>query len=550
MGVSLPFTRDPCIRSDRWIAAALFAIGFALVFRGWLFSAFDGAFGDEEDGYLGLALIEHWRHVFSGEAHWADPFFFFPQRGVLGYTDAFFLFGVAHAPLRFAGADAFTAYMLVIAGMAFVGFFGFRRLAVRHFAIPPAYAAIGAFLFAFGNLDAVKLIHVQAYSAMLLPVLSDLLLSGWKSERHGVAYGGAAGLLFAALFLTGFQTAWFFGCFILLLILLYPIVFGLKASRSLALEMMTSRWSAVVAAASTFLIGIVPFLLLYVPVFMAGHSRDFAEVVSNMPEWRDLANITPENAVWGDIFRWLGIVGRPDRPAWEVELAFTPMVLAVFTSGVVILAVRMHRHRNRADRGLVILGTAVVIFWLLQMEYFGVRPWRAVWEAVPGAKAIRYTFRSQLVANLFVALITARILAAIAHARFLTLFLCTFLVVEQFNLAWPAVMSRRATLAWIDAVPPPPHGCSVFYVIPHAGPPERNGPQHQDDAVLFAEIRGIPTINGYSSWFPDGWALEDPASFTYAAAVRTWAGRNGIAPKLCGLEPRAGRWTPGLPNNE
>src|SRR5262249_25375038 len=162
---------------------------------------------------------------------------------------------------------------------------------------------------------------------------------------------------------------WFFGCFILLLILLYPIVFGLKASRSLALEMMTSRWSAVVAAASTFLIGIVPFLLLYVPVFMAGHSPGFAEVVSNMPEWRDLANITPENAVWGDIFRWLGIVGRPDRPAWEVELAFTPMVLAVFTSGVVILAVRMHRHRNRADRGLVILGTAVVIFWLLQLEY-------------------------------------------------------------------------------------------------------------------------------------------------------------------------------------
>ena len=50
--------------TDRWLAAALFAAGFALVFRGWLFSGFDGAFGDEEDGYLALALIEHWRHVF------------------------------------------------------------------------------------------------------------------------------------------------------------------------------------------------------------------------------------------------------------------------------------------------------------------------------------------------------------------------------------------------------------------------------------------------------------------------------------------------------
>ena len=41
--------------------------------------------------------------------------------------------------------------------------------------------------------------------------------------------------------------------------------------------------------------------------------------------------------------------------------------------------------------------------------------------------------------------------------------------------------------------------------------------------MLFAEIRGIPTVNGYSSWFPDGWALDDPASPGYAAAVRDWA---------------------------
>ncbi len=57
------------------------------------------------------------------------------------------------------------------------------------------------------------------------------------------------------------------------------------------------------------------------------------------------------------------------------------------------------------------MGLAVVALWLLQMDYFGVRPWRAVWAVVPGAKAIRYTFRSQLVANLFVSLIVAQTLA-------------------------------------------------------------------------------------------------------------------------------------------
>jgi hypothetical protein len=57
----------------RLLAFALFALGFALVFRGWLFTGFDRAFGDEEDGYLALAIIEHWRHVFAGTVHWTDP---------------------------------------------------------------------------------------------------------------------------------------------------------------------------------------------------------------------------------------------------------------------------------------------------------------------------------------------------------------------------------------------------------------------------------------------------------------------------------------------
>jgi hypothetical protein len=574
--------------SGHWIAAALFAEGFALVFRRWLFSGFDAAFGDDEDGYLALALIEHWRHVFSGAAHWTDPIFFFPQHGVLGYTDAFFLFGVAHAPLRLAGVDAFTALMLVMAGISAIGFFGFRRLAVRHFAIPPTYAAIGAFLFAFANMDAVKLIHIQAYGAMLLPTLCDLVLSGWNSKHRSAVLGGAAGLLYSALFLTAFQTAWFFGFLLLLLALLHPAISGVEKSRELVREIITSRRYMIVAAAAAFAAGIVPFLILYVPVFLAGHSRDFAEVASNMPDWTDLANVTPENAIWGGTLQRLGITGRADDPVWEAELGFTPTVLAVFILGFALFAARMRhppdtrgspalpslpslpsplptlpRERGRVREGgggglgkgeefadplLVLLGAAVIILWLLQMDYFGVRPWRAIWAAVPGAQAIRYTFRSQLVANLFVALVVARVLAGIAGARVWIWLLCAVLIVEQINLAWPAVMSRRAAIAWIDAVPPPPEGCQIFYVSPYARPKDRTGPQHQDDAMLLAEIRGIPTVNGYSSWFPSGWALEDPANPDYAGAVRSWADRNGIAPGLCGLEPRAGMWTPGLPH--
>jgi hypothetical protein len=65
--------------------------------------------------------------------------------------------------------------------------------------------------------------------------------------------------------------------------------------------------------------------------------------------------------------------------------------------------------------------------------------------------------------------------------------------------------------------------------------------------MLFAAVRGIPTVNGYSSWFPDGRDLEEPARPGYAAAVHAWAQSRRID-GLCGLDPRAARWTVGLPD--
>src|SRR5215468_10449194 len=98
----------------------------------------------------------------------------------------------------------------------------------------------------------------------------------------------------------------------------------------------------IAGAAAALAAGIVPFLILYIPVLLAGHSRDFAEVASNLPDWSDLANVTPENAVWGSTLQRLGIAGQADDPVWEADLGLTPAVLAVFILGFAILAARMH----------------------------------------------------------------------------------------------------------------------------------------------------------------------------------------------------------------
>lgn len=537
---------------ERWATAALFAGGYVLLYRRWLFTGFDATFGDEGDGLIALAIIEHWHRVLLGVAHWTDPTFFFPEPGALGFTDAYFLYGAACATLRGLGFDLFTSLMLVMSGLSALGYFGFVRLARRRFAIPMLWASVGAFLFAFANVDAVKLIHVQIYCAMVLPLTCELALAAWASDsrRRGAALAAAAGLLHAVVMFTAYQVGWFFTFFLLIFAMLHLVIGKVAETRELLRAAATTKRHVLLAYAGAFAIALVPFLWLYVPVLMTGLSRDFAEVLSNAPDWTDLLNVTPHNVVWGEVLRHVGVTGRPARPVWEVELAFTPGVLTTMFAALVMLALR--RGRSYSDTGLLVLGIGVIVVWLLQLDIGGLRLWKAVWALVPGAGGIRYIFRSQVVANLFVALIAAKGLAELARATnarglsMLALAVGVFLLVEQVNDTWPATISRRATIAWLNAAPPAPNGCRAFYLAPDATPLGKPGWEHQADAMLFSQLRGVPTVNGYSSWLPRGWNLENLVDPGYPEAVRNWTRDKGVR-ALCGLDPRGGRWTTGLP---
>lgn len=528
-----------------------------MLFRRWLFTGFDGIFGDDADGEILIALVAHWDWVIAGAAGWADPSFFYPQRGTLGYTDAVFLYGLAHAALRAIGFDIFSAFMVVMAALAGIGFFGFLRLARRHFGMARPAAAMGAALFVFANMNAVGLIHAQIYCAMLLPLVCDLALTAWgeRRPRRAIAFAAAAGLLHGLIFLTAYQTAWFFTFLLLLCAALYPAVFGLARSREMLRDVI-NKSGRLAGYAAGFVVGAVPFLLLYLPVLLAGRHRELAEVFGNSPDARDIINVTTGNWMWGDILRHAGITGRPNRPVWEVDRGFTPAVFTMLLATMAMLFAGRRRTFPPAatDRWLLLLGLGALLSWLVQLDYFGLRPWAAVWALVPGAGAIRYTFRAQIVANLFISLVVARgfawlwVLAREHRQKAALVVVAAFVsLLEQVNIDWPATISRRATMAWIDAVPALPPGCRVFYLAPRAEPVDKDGWIHQADAILLSQARGIPTVNGYSSWLPEHWALEEPAKPGYAAAVRDWAHRNGITDGLCGVEPRRGRWTVGPP---
>ncbi len=542
-------------------AGVLFAFGFSWMFRKWLFDGFDGIFGDVGDARILIAVLEHWYRTLSGHGSgWLNPPFFYPTPGVLGFTDAYFLYGIAYAPLRVAGIDPFTAFMLVMAALAAIGFFGFLRLAMVDFGVSAASAAVGAFLFAFGNMMALKMGHAQSYCAMLLPVLAHLTAMAFKAEskRTAIIAAFAAGLLHALIFLTAYLTGWFATFFAIVFLLIVVALRGVRTARADLAYVLTAKRHVFAAWLAGFAIGIVPFLIVYGPIWLQGFRRAFSEPVHYAPAFYDIINVGRANWLWG----WLvtsGIIGAAHRPSDELELGFTPGV-AILYLVIITLALRTRRRTEPqeidAKTAVVIaLGLSLVTCLLLQLRWFGLRPWYVVWALVPGASAIRTTFRFQIVLNLIAAILVALALDRIrcwsaARAplvgKVTAGLIAGFLVVEQLNRA-PPVFSRAEQLAWLGSMAAPPAQCRAFYLAPGSLPAGTPWWALQSDAMLLAVRFGLPTVNGNASIYPAHWQLRDLSKPDYAQDLRDWTARHNLASALCGLQSRTGPWTVGPP---
>jgi hypothetical protein len=538
------------------IGGLLFALGFAWMFRSWLTTGFDGYFGDEGDARILISLLEHWFRFYSGLVpDWRSPGFFYPERGVLGFSDAYFLYSLPYSLFRASGLDPFISFMAVMALLSAIGFASFMHLAIRHFGARAWTAAAGAFLFAFADMMAFKMGHAQSYCAMLLPLLVDLAAGALKAEKRGnaIMLAAAAGLLHALIFFTAFLTGWFFTFFCLFAALVYGLLIGRTQALALVRYLVTEKRSVAVAYGIAFVIGILPFLLIYVPVLLDGRRCSSRAFITYQPRLTDIINVGPGNLVWGALQDALGIASRKNRPVVEAELGYSPIVFTTWIGLTFAIVRRLWRDPVNAramDRVIAALGMTLVAGWLVQLSWFGLQPWRAVFFLVPGATGVRTTFRAQIVHNLAASLLVVLALERILAQRILSRVpalafaggLAAVLLVEQVDPENPYSTSRARQWAWLRTLPAPPANCRVFYIVANPMPASAPWYAHQSDAIMVATLFGIPTVNGNSSLWPRDWEFQDPARPDYLEALRRWVDAKNVGDGLCGLEPRAGRW--------
>lgn len=510
------------------VAGALFAAGLWLMFRGALRGS---SIGDNSDGGIALAILEHWVRVFTGRAaDWRSPGWYWPAPHALGLSDSLFLLAVPYAVARGLGAGWFAANDIAIGAMATAGFWGMVVL-VRRLGGAVAIGGVVGFVFSFGAVPEFKLGHAQTYTMQLAPVLGLLLVAAWR--RRSWWWAGAAGLLYGLMLFTAAQTPWFL---------------GLEAGGALLAGVVLAgrriEWRRGLRLAPGFgvglAVGMVPFVALYRDSF--GLRRDFsaAHYYSGWPF--DLINVPPGEVVWFELLHRAGIAGNEARPVAEVALGLTPVLAA---AGVValVLMVRGRRPVVAALLAAGVLGPLVAIDW-----GGGVEPWRLVFWLVPGGNAVRTPFRIELAAQFFLCLglglaLTRGIVRGGRLVRVGLIGLMVVLVAEQVGEK-PSGRDDAVMDAWLGAARRPGFACEAFYLVPGGG----TGPWHQylSDAMLLSERIGMPTINGNSSFYPEGWDMPFTDKSEYAGKALAWIDAHGARDRVCGADPRAGLWVQGL----
>ena len=544
----VPSNRLPAVewsrRSYFWFGATFLVAGIAILYRGYFASHLDRIAGNDGDSRLVAYLLEHWYRVFHFSESWLSPPFFYPVKGVLGYSVTVFLEAIPYSLLRFLGADPWSALEWTLISLSCIGFLSTFLLLTRYLGSGPIWGAVGAFLFCFSNAMYIWVTSPQLFLVLLSPMLVLAVvwaIENWRQKRvlAWIAAIGSAALL-SLMFFSEFYSAWFLTLFVGACLVITTLrnpgwIRRFAGSHSNAVIPLL----AALGGAAVFMI---PFGLTYGGAIREGKLRTVDSLTQNMISPAQLIHVGTTNVLWGHL-----LSRSPDYSAIDHAHGFTPIfaaTLALLTilgfAGLPVFGFARPDPRN------ILLRSACAAVAVCASLAVIPSAWLLVWHYVPGAKVIRVPGRITLTLGLFAAIAVAaalgnlqRRIARPALRGCLTAF-GLVLVAEQIN-QFPNHDVRRQEQKTLLSAPAMPAGCRVMVLDSSQTPMRRHPIFLQLDAMWIAAAAGVPTMNGYSGLEPPNWTLGDTNAGDYLIRVHDWAQGHALT-GLCSYSPDTKTW--------
>jgi hypothetical protein len=516
-----------------WATVAVaFAVGFVLFPMRVVGPGLDHLPGDLVDARLNNYVLEHgYRWLTGREPSFWDAPMFYPARRITAYSDAHLGMLPAYAALRAAGLSQESA----LQGWFLIPFalnYWSCVWAVRRLGYGPVAAAAGAYLFAFGlPLATAQTGHAQLGPRFLVP---PALVLGWEWAWSPSArrFGWLAACVVGQAYLT-LYVAYFLG----LVLLLQWAAVGLLYRRSLPwADIVTPGRRAWAGRLLVVAVAGAALLPLVIPYVLAGHEhghyplqtiRDFCPT-----PW---AWATPADLAWHR--DWMP--ASPAGTLYPVEKQLFP--------GLVPVAALLAAALPTARRPVAAVAAVTVLLAVALTTRVGGYAVYDLLLYLPGVSGMRVVSRVALVLMFPMAVLVAALTAELTRRAGRLGPACAavlgLLVADQWLVCrdgsrgreWAAhrfpkaeAVARRERLAEVICRHPDPR---LVYVFPD--PSDDPGPSlvRQADAMLASQQLGIPTVNGWSGYWPPGYGWLDDYR-----GLLGWLTEQGVPPDtLAGL---------------
>lgn len=533
------------------------AIAVALFFRLQIANGFSLLFGDSYDGFIEVSILEHWNNVFHGASSWHRTLSLYPEQNGLSFNDGYFLFGLIYAVFRDLGADPLLGGELVNIAVRAIGFFGFYAACRRILDIRSEWALAGAAVFTLWNGSYVSMDHAQFLTVCFVPLNAMLLFRAGRAlmedDRKALLKSGAAFMVFyAACLMTGYDMAWFTYLFAIAFVPVWLVLAGNERRKR---AFVCLRRQAVPVIGLLILAAIVnlPFLTLYWPMAMASGMRTYVEATKFSPIPLDITNVGEGNYIWSglNLAAYAYFEGRYPGEKGTMANGVPPLTLLLFLAATVAPWCR----KGRADDLLLVkraLSATVILTWALTIKYDeDFTLYDPIYNWLPGAKGVTVLVHYQLLLGIPVVALGMDFLASLKLPRlwkWAPALLALLSFAEQFNDYHILQLRRPEELARLARAPAAPAECKAFYIARNEKDPWAPVDglyRHSVDAMLLAEWRRLPTVNGIDSYVPPGYDLFHPEDPAYPERVAKYARAHSVR-GLCGLDMREHRWLPPL----
>lgn len=485
-------------------------------------------YGDPFDGRLQIVLHEHWWRFLRGETSLRNTEFFYPFDKGLGLSDPFVIQGIIHSLFRSINFDMYESWALSVAVMILLGNIGMALLASKLI----TNRILQILFVLLGGISYTYIAHIQSHPNItgiaLIPFVIYFLID---FRKHLVKSISSILVLFPVLMLTSWYASFFLALFLFVLILTTK---NLKVVVLECIDESRKKLRIIIPSLIFSLVSLLLFLYIHLPV-LSSNIRTNQEMILNSPNFSNIMNGSQlGGGVFSRIYEFLGFQEEQFYYEYQIGLTFSVFSITLF---IAIFFLLNFRHRNKYAFliklyliNVVILSVFFVVGKSSAFSY--------LYEHFKVFSSIRVPIRYLIffaTINIFVFLkiIDLNPLKYL-KSRWLivTTTLLLILVLDQFRLNTSEFKKSSfqgdTNLTKILKTNPE---CKSFIL-------STEGLEWWDDqlqAMITSAESGLPTVNGYSGGFPNGYPNLNWRSKSDLLSVGKWLTANNAEEKSCVL---------------